>query len=119
MVTAVVAVLLRRTSGALLLVLWKVSPIICIVPKGTHADFRSDGQQMGDAVPAGAGAQVTMHCKSRISALSKAYLTNMLVDKYNDSTKKYDQTVSLDGKVVSRLSSGKLLQSIPSTIGHS
>lgn len=43
----------------------------------------------------------------------------MLVDKYNDSTKKYDQTVSLDGKVVSRLSSGKLLQSIPSTIGHS
>ena len=31
----------------------------------------------------------------------------MLVDKYNDSTKKYDQTVSLDGKVVSRLSSGK------------
>lgn len=31
----------------------------------------------------------------------------MLVDKYNDSTKKYDQTVSLDGKVVSRLSSGE------------
>jgi hypothetical protein len=32
----------------------------------------------------------------------------MLADKYNDSTKKYDQTVSLDGTVVSRLSSGKL-----------
>jgi len=31
----------------------------------------------------------------------------MLADKYNDSTKKYDQTVSLDGKVVSRLSTGR------------
>lgn len=38
----------------------------------------------------------------------------MLVDKYNDSTKKYDQTVSLDGKVVSRLSSGKC-----SVVSHS
>ena len=39
--------------------------------------------------------------------LCQTYLTKMLVDKYNDSTKKYDQTVSLDGKVVSRLSSGE------------
>ncbi|GAB7330151.1 hypothetical protein MBLNU13_g01827t1 [Cladosporium sp. NU13] len=54
----------------------------CIVASTLEGD-----QQMGDAVPAGAGAQVTMHYK------------------YNDSTKKYDQTVSLDGKVVSRLSS--------------
>ena len=38
----------------------------------------------------------------------------MLVDKYNDSTKKYDQTVSLDGKVVSRLSTSK--RSVFSTI---
>jgi hypothetical protein len=35
-------------------------------------------------------------------------LTPFLVDKYNDSTKKYDQTVSLDGKVVSRISTGTL-----------
>ena len=62
---------------------------------------------MGDAVSAGAGAQVTMNCKSCMSALPKAYLILMLADKYNDSTKKYDQTVSLDGKVVSRLSTGR------------
>lgn len=30
-------------------------------------------------------------------------------DKYDDSTKQYDQTVSLDGKVVSRISTGKLI----------
>jgi hypothetical protein len=71
MVTVVVAVLLRRASGVLLLVPWKVCPIIYTVPEEIHADFRSDGQQMGDAVPAGAGAQVTMHCKSCITAPSK------------------------------------------------
>jgi hypothetical protein len=71
MVTAVVAVLLRKANGALLLALLKVSPIIYAVPGMIHADFRSDGQQMGDAVPAVAGAQVTMHCKSCMSALLK------------------------------------------------
>ncbi|KAF2222729.1 hypothetical protein BDZ85DRAFT_131409 [Elsinoe ampelina] len=52
-----------------------------------------DTQKMGTAVPASAGSKVTMHYK------------------YNDSTRKYDQTVSLNGAVVSRLSttSGKAL----------
>ncbi|KAL1581823.1 hypothetical protein WHR41_09374 [Cladosporium halotolerans] len=53
----------------------------CIV-----ASTLEGSQQMGDAVSAGAGTQVTMDYK------------------YNDSTKKYDQTVSVDGKVVSKLS---------------
>jgi hypothetical protein len=63
---------------------------------------------MGDAASAGPGAQVTMNCmisKSQPNGLRRA---NVVVDKYNDSTKKYDQTVSIDGKVVSRLSTGKL-----------
>ena len=109
MVTAVVAVLLSRANGALSLVPWKVSPILCMfVPERMYADIGSGDQQMGDAVSAGPGAQMTMHCKSCICNCSvEAYLTNMLLDKYNDATKKYDQTVSLDGKVVSRLSSGK------------
>lgn len=32
-----------------------------------------------------------------------------VADKYNDSTRKYDQTVSLNGQIVSRLSTGKSL----------
>ena len=31
-----------------------------------------------------------------------------IADKYNDSTRKYDQTVSLNGQVVSKLSTGSL-----------
>jgi hypothetical protein len=71
MVTAVVAALLSKASGALLLALWKVGPIVCIVLENLHADITSGDQQMGDAVSAGAGAQVTMHCKSRNPALPK------------------------------------------------
>ncbi|TKX23548.1 hypothetical protein C1H76_4060 [Elsinoe australis] len=58
----------------------------CIV-----ASTLEDSQQMGAPVPAAPGAKVTMHYK------------------YNDATAKYDQTVSLNGKVVSKLStdSGK------------
>lgn len=62
--TAVVAALPSRVNGASSLALWKVSPIVCMGPEKLHADIRSGNQQMGDAVPAGAGAQVTMHCKS-------------------------------------------------------
>ncbi|KAG8630369.1 hypothetical protein KVT40_001988 [Elsinoe batatas] len=60
----------------------------CIV-----ASTLQDTQQTGTAVPASAGSKMTMHYK------------------YNDSTLKYDQTVSLNGAVVSRLSttSGKAL----------
>lgn len=35
-------------------------------------------------------------------------LSDTRTDKYNDDTKEYDQTVSLDGKVVSKLSTGTL-----------
>ncbi|KAF4555678.1 Hypothetical protein D9617_2g056410 [Elsinoe fawcettii] len=58
----------------------------CIV-----ASTLEESQEMGTAVPASAGSRMTMHYK------------------YNDSTQQYDQTVSLDGKVVSKISttSGK------------
>ena len=66
---------------------------------------------MGDAVSVGPGALVTMNCTfptawtGSLQASNKT--SNACIDKYNDSTKKYDQTVSLDGKVVSRISTGK------------
>jgi len=34
--------------------------------------------------------------------------TNQPIDEYNDETGKYDQTVSINGEVVSRLSTGML-----------
>ena len=49
-------------------------------------DVPADTQEMGDAVTAEPGSYVTMHYK------------------YNDDTSKYDQTVSLNGTVVSRIS---------------
>lgn len=67
----------------------------------------SGEQQMGDAVSASAGTQVTMNCMVSDVHLAEGYLADTCPDKYNDSTKKYDQTVSVDGKVVSRLSTGK------------
>ena len=69
-VTAVVAALLSRASGALLLALSKVSPIVCVLPGKFHADVRSGDQSMGDAVSAGAGGHVTMNCKFCMTALS-------------------------------------------------
>jgi hypothetical protein len=62
---------------------------------------------MGRAVSAGAGAHVTMKCEFLIPSLSKR-LAETFPDKYNDSTRRYDQTVSVDGTVVSTLSTSKL-----------
>jgi hypothetical protein len=73
------------------------------------ADRQAGEQKMGDAVSAGPGAQVTMNCTfSRSSDWTRFRRNpNAVLDKYNDSTKQYDQTVSLDGKVVSRISTGR------------
>ena len=67
---------------------------------------------MGDAVSAGPGAQVTMNCTFSRSSDWTRFKRNVNadLDKYNDSTKQYDQTVSLDGKVVSRISTGKIIR---------
>lgn len=81
----------------------------CIV-----ASTLEDSQQMGAPVPAAPGAKVTMHCKLNCPFPShflpiRPLCVLTLLDKYNDATAKYDQTVSLNGKVVSKLStdSGK------------
>jgi hypothetical protein len=70
---------------------------------------------MGDAVSAGPGAQVTMNWTfSRSSDWTRFRRNpNAVLDKYNDSTKQYDQTVSLDGEVVSRMSTGQSISASP------
>jgi hypothetical protein len=82
----------------------------CIV-----ASTLEDTQQMGKFVTASPGSSVTFHCASncffpvRQSSMVDILLTKSYIDKYNDGTAKYDQTVSLDGTVVSTIStdSGK------------
>lgn len=70
---------------------------------------------MGDFVSAGEGDEVTMNCK-RLDRRFSASKADTLPDKYNDDTKKYDQTVSVNDKVVSKLSTG-MLQSSPNAYG--
>jgi hypothetical protein len=84
-----------------------VSPNVRNASHEPNANIQSGQQQMGKAVSAGAGAQVTMKCEFLIPSLSR-YLVDTFPDKYNDSTKKYDQTVYVNGAVVSTLSTGKL-----------
>lgn len=82
----------------------------CIV-----ASTLEDSQKMGAFVTASPGSSVTFHCKLHFCAYSFEsainHLANQLshTDKYNDATSKYDQTVSVDGKAVSTIStdSGK------------
>ena len=78
------------------------------------ADRQAGEQKMGDAVSAGPGAQVTMNCTFSRSTDWTRFKRNVNadLDKYNDSTKQYDQTVSLDGKVVSRISTGQSTTSL-------
>ena len=62
-----------------------------------------DTQDMGAYVVAKPGAYVTMHCEPRFILYILAD-ANHVADKYNDTSSNYDQTVSLNGTVVSRLS---------------
>lgn len=43
-------------------------------------------------------------CASLISSVDVSSTNWALLDKYNNSTGQYDQSVSMDGKIVSRLS---------------
>jgi hypothetical protein len=60
---AVLAARLKMASGASSLVPWKVSLIVCYCANKGDTNNCLGEQQMGDAVSAGAGAQVTMNCK--------------------------------------------------------
>jgi len=70
---------------------------------------------MGEFVSAEEGDEVTMNCKGfgNCCSTSKA---DVLPDKYNDDTKEYDQTVSVNDKVVSKISTGTL-QRFPNLCG--
>jgi hypothetical protein len=62
-------------------------------------------------VPANPGDELTMHCKItlfRPSHLRSTFILNTIADKYNDSTGKYDQSVAINGSIVSTLSTGML-----------
>jgi hypothetical protein len=67
----VVAVLPRGASGALLQVLLKVGADVCSVWNCSYADIEAGSQKMGTPVAASPGAQMTMNCKSHMSAMPK------------------------------------------------
>jgi hypothetical protein len=100
----------KAASGALLLVLLKmVSSNVRNTSHEPNANIQSGQQQMGRAVSAAAGAQVKMNCEFLIPGLSSTCdLADTFPDKYNDSTKRYDQTVYVNGAIISTLSTGEL-----------
>ncbi|KAL5456072.1 hypothetical protein PMIN07_006806 [Paraphaeosphaeria minitans] len=82
----------------------------CIVA----SSLQEDTQEMGKYVTASPGSSVTFHCEFHLFhsvGFLTGHVTNLSCrsDKYNDATAKYDQDVSLDGTVVSTIStdSGK------------
>lgn len=64
------------------------------------------GEQLGgDQVPANAGDELTMSCMCL--PLDNDYILTML-DVYNEGTDEYDQSVAINGEVVSTLSTSEL-----------
>jgi len=70
----------------------------------------ADTQDMGAYVSASEGSSVTFHCKLLDPSRCCTTVTDPSTDKYNDTSAQYDQTVSLDGTVVSRLSTSTSLR---------
>lgn len=64
------------------------------------------GEQLGgDQVPANAGDELTMSCMCLL--LHNYYILTM-IDVYNEGTDEYDQSVAINGEVVSTLSTSEL-----------
>lgn len=80
----------------------------------TAADLPTGTQLGGTMVSADKGDHILIHC-AQTSCLTpllqmcmgRDRLADVLVDKYNDSTNKTDQSVSINGEVVSTLSTCK------------
>lgn len=71
-----------------------------------QARLISIGTQLGgDQVPANAGDELTMSCKC-LPLDGDCILT--VLDVYNEGTDEYDQSVAINGEVVSNLSTSKL-----------
>lgn len=64
-------------------------------------------QEYGKELPENAGTALVIHCMILGFPIPWGSWLMSRIDKYNDSTAKYDQTVSINGAVVSSLSTSK------------